>query len=429
MAILGALSIARSGLVATGEALGVTGNNIANVNTTAYKGSRPEFADLLTTSTGGGSGLGVRLGEASTSFVQGSIENTARPTDLAIEGRGFFVVSNGEGDLYTRAGNFALDANGRLVTATGHVVQGYELDANNVALPPRVDIDFGNINGEVGVTGTITLQNNLSADAEILPGGGFPGGTDFEAAFAGSNFTRNARVYDSLGRPHNVTLFFTRTATNTWDVNAAIDAGENGGTPGEMELLAGGPITLTFNTSGALQTVSTDPAIFTAEFEGAEPGQEITLDVGTSLDALGSGTDGVVSRGGPTSLASGADGFGSGELRTISVEENGIVIGHFDNGQSRALYQVALADFAAPDKLASLGNGLYRESVGSGVAAELTPQSGGLGRIIEQSIERSNVDLATEFVNLISLQRAFQANARVITTSDGLLNDLINIVR
>ena len=111
------------------------------------------------------------------------------------------------------------------------------------------------------------------------------------------------------------------------------------------------------------------------------------------------------------------------------MQENGIVVGHFDNGQSRPIYQLALADFAAPDRLSSLGNGLFRESVGSGIATIVTPDSAGLGRVIEQSIERSNVDLATEFVNLISLQRAFQANARVITTSDGLLNDLLNIVR
>lgn len=424
MAILGALSIARSGLVATGEALGVTGNNIANVNTTAFKGSRPEFADLLSTETGGGSGLGVRLGDASTSFVQGSIENTARPTDLAIEGRGFFVVREGtDGTLYTRAGNFALDAEGKLVTTTGNVVQGMQLDSLGNQIPGRVDIDFGVINGEVDPTDTITLRNNLSADAEFLT---FVDDQTFESAFASSNFTRNARVYDSLGRSHDVTMFFTRVDAANWEVRAGIDGAEVGGTAGELSLL-GSPVTLTFDTSGALEAV-TDPPVFQADFAGAEPGQEITLSVG-STTADGTGTDGVVQRGGPTSVSAAPDGFGSGELRTMSVEENGVVIGHFDNGQSRALYQVALADFPAPDKLAALGNGLYRESVGSGVATELAPQSGGLGRIIEQSIERSNVDLATEFVNLISLQRAFQANARVITTSDGLLNDLLNIVR
>lgn len=425
MAILGALSIARSGLISTGAALGVTGNNIANVNTTAFKGSRPEFADLLSTQTGGGSGLGVRLADASTSFVQGSIEHTARPTDLAIEGRGFFIVRDGtEGQLYTRAGNFALDVDGKLVTNSGEVVQGFQLDALGNALPPQVDVDFGIINGEVGITETITLQNNLSADAEVLT---FDGST-FDSAYATSNFTRNARVYDSLGRAHNVTLFFTHTATNTWEVNAGIDGGEvDGGTEGEISLLTG-TVTLDFDNNGALQTAGPDPATFEVTFTGLDA-QTLTVNPGTSIDAGGTGDDGVVMRGGPTSLAAASDGFGSGELRTISVEENGIVVGHFDNGQSRALYQVALADFAAPDKLAALGNGLYRESVGSGVATPLTPQSGGLGRIIEQSIERSNVDLATEFVNLISLQRAFQANARVITTSDGLLNELLNVVR
>lgn len=425
MAILGALSIARSGLVATGEALSVTGNNIANVNTTAFKGSRPEFADLLELETGGGNGLGVRLADASTSFVQGAIENTSRPTDLAIEGRGFFVVKEGEGFLYTRAGNFLLNSDAQLVTGQGHMVQGYALDALNNPTGPEIDIDFGNIATEVSATSRITLQNNLSANADDTIG---PfDNTGWSEAYATSNYTSTVRAYDSLGNQHDLTLFFTKTGANAWEVNVGVDAGEVGNTPGDLELL-GSPIALTFDSNGAL--TAPDPTDISVTFNGAAA-QDISLDFGTPTVAPGDGLgrDGIVQLGGVSSVAGTQDGFGAGLLRSVSVEENGIVVGHFDNGQSRPIYQLALADFAAPDKLSSLGNGLYRESVGSGIATVVTPDSAGLGRVIEQSIERSNVDLATEFVNLISLQRAFQANARVITTSDGLLNDLLNIVR
>lgn len=426
MAILGALSIARSGLVATGEALSVTGNNIANVNTTAFKGSRPEFAELLTTQTGGGSGLGVRLAEPTTSFVQGSIESTSRPLDLAIEGRGFFVAKDGEAQVYTRAGNFSLDSSGKLVTSQGLLVQGKVLDpTTNLPTGALTDIDFGIINGEVSPTSAVGLQNNLSADA--LDTVGPFDGTDYTTAYATSNFTRTVQVHDSLGKSHDLILFFTKTAANAWTVNVGVDGADvAGGTAGELQPTLH-TANLTFGTDGSLESV--DSTDFTVDFDGATAGQSISLDLGTATADGGTGLDGVVQRGGPTSLVASPDGFGAGQLRTVSVEENGIVVGHFDNGESRPLYQVGVADFASPDKLASLGNGLYRESVGSGAATEVTPGADGLGRVIEQAIERSNVDLATEFVNLISLQRAFQANARVITTSDGLLSELINIVR
>lgn len=428
MAILGALSIARSGLVATGEALSVTGNNIANVNTTAFKGSRPEFADLLEVETGGGNGLGVRLADSSTSFVQGAIENTSRPTDLAIEGRGFFVVKEGEGFVYTRAGNFVLNSDAQLVTGQGHMVQGYALDALNNPIGPEVDIDFGNIATEVSSTSRITLQNNLSANADDSIGP-FDGTQGWNEAYATSNYTSTVRVYDSLGNQHELTLFFTKTGANAWEVNVGADAGklEPAGTAGELSLV-GSPISLTFDSEGALTAPGATDINVT--FQGAAA-QDISLDFGTPTAAPGDGLgrDGIVQLGGVSSVAGTQDGFGAGLLRSVSVQENGIVVGHFDNGQSRPIYQLALADFAAPDRLSSLGNGLFRESVGSGIATIVTPDSAGLGRVIEQSIERSNVDLATEFVNLISLQRAFQANARVITTSDGLLNDLLNIVR
>lgn len=424
MAILGALSIARSGLVATGEALSVTGNNIANVNTTAFKGSRSNFADLLSSTGGGASGgLGVRLAKASTSFTQGSIEKTGRPTDMAIEGNGFFVVSDGAGQLFTRAGNFHLDSGGKLVNGQGHPLQGFALDTDGNAVAGAADVDFSTVTGSAVATSRLDLSNNLSADAAVL--GTFNGAT-FTDAYASSNYATTTRVFDSLGRSHEMTLFFTKTAANAWEVNLGVDAGETGGTAGDLDLV--GTAALTFDGSGAL--TAPPPTDFSLAFSGADS-QTITLDIGTpsATPGDGLGRDGLVQLGGATSVGAAQNGFGAGQLESLAVDGQGIVTGVFDNGQTRALYQLAIAGFDAPGGLETLGHGLYRATGDSGAAEIGLAGTGGLGNIIGAAIERANVELAQEFVDLISLQRSFQANARVITTSDGLLNDLISIVR
>lgn len=425
MAILGALSTARSGLVATGEALSVTGNNIANVNTIAFKGSRAEFADLLAGRVGGGAtGLGARLAAVTPSFAQGSIESTGRATDMAIEGNGFFVVRDGDGLLYTRTGTFRLAADGTLVTQQGHAVQGFRVDGQGQPIGGLTDLAFGGATSQPEATTRIELRNNLDARAPLVDGG-FDG-TDWETASATSNATATVKVYDSLGVAHDVTLFFTRTDANAWDVSIAIDAGENGGTAGELAVL--GTASLTFNADGSL--AGPEPMEVTVTFSGAAE-QTITFDFGTpNTDATpGAGLDGLTQFGSDSNVGATANGFAAGEIQAIVVSADGVLAGVFGNGQSRPLYRLALADFAAPEGLTALGAGLFRESVDSGTAVIATPGAGGLGNVVASAVERSNVDLAQEFVDLISLQRSFQANARVITTSDGMLNDLLNVVR
>jgi flagellar hook protein FlgE len=424
MAILGALSIARSGLVATGEALSVTGNNIANVNTIAFKGSRSEFADLLAGRAGAGDiGLGTRLQAVSPSFTQGAIESTGRATDLAVEGNGFFIVRDGSGSVYTRRGNFRLSPEGGLITQEGFPLQGFSVDLQGQAVGPLTDVVFDGTTSQASPTTSIELVNNLDATAPLL--GGFDG-TDFGTAYATSNVTTTVKAYDSLGVAHDLTLFFSRTGPNAWELNVGVDAGETGGTAGELAIL--GTVPITFNPDGSLaDPVPTDVAV---TFAGANA-QTISFDFGTpnTVPTAGEGLDGLTQFGSESNVGASADGFAAGQLATIVVSADGVVTGIFDNGQNRALYRLALADFAAPDGLQQLGSGLYRESIESGAATVSTPGAGGMGQIVGAAIERSNVDLAQEFVDLISLQRSFQANARVITTSDGLLNDLINIVR
>jgi flagellar hook protein FlgE len=432
MAIFGALGTARSGLVATGAALSVIGNNIANVNTVGFKGSRTEFADLLSAQGGGGSagkiGLGTRIGNISASFTQGNIEATGRPTDLAIEGNGFFVVSAGGGNLYTRAGNFRLDSEGRLVTFQGLPVQGRVLNDLGVAVDPPTDIAVTGASSQPLATTGVQLKSNLRADAELIAGG-FDA-TTFDTAYATSNFTTSINVFDSLGSKHTMNFFFTRTGDNAWDYNVGVDAGDTGGTPGDMQILGTG--SLSFNTDGSLAADPSTPSV-AVTFTGASA-QTITLGFGTPnpdpVTNPGDGVDGVTQFAGPSAVGFlSQNGFGAGQLLSLEVSEAGVVTGVFDNGQTRPLFQLALANFVAPDGLTPLGNGLYRESVESGSPAIGTPQSGGLGTIVAGAVELSNVSIAQEFIDLISTQRSFQANARVITSSDTLLNDLINIVR
>ena len=435
MAIFGALGTARSGLVATGAALSVIGNNIANVNTVGFKGSRTDFSDLLSAQGGGGSaariGLGTRIGRVSADFSQGNIESTGRPTDLAIEGNGFFVVGTGDGQLYTRAGNFRLDADGKLVTNQGLAVQGFALNDVQQAVGAPTDITVTGASSQPLATTLIQLKSNLRADSPILNGGTFDG-TSFDTAFSTSNFTTSVNVFDSLGAKHTMTLFFTRSADNQWAYNAGVDDGEiAGGTAGNLDIIGSG--TLTFNTDGSLQAVNPDPPTVDVTF-GAAAAQTITLNLGTpNPDPVanpGQGIDGVTQYAGPSAVGfQSQNGFGAGQLLSLDFSEAGIVTGIFDNGQTRPLFQLALANFTAPDALTPLGNQNFRESVDSGSPAIGTPQSGGLGNIVAGAVELSNVAIAQQFIDLISTQRSFQANARVITSSDTLLNDLINIVR
>jgi flagellar hook protein FlgE len=434
MAIFGALGTARSGLVATGAALSVIGNNIANVNTVGFKGSRTEFADLLSAQGGGGSagkiGLGTRIGNISASFTQGNIESTGRPTDLAIEGNGFFVIGTGDGNVFTRAGNFSLDNTGKLVTFQGLPVQGFALNDLGTAVGAPLDITVTGASSQPLATSLAQLKSNLRADSPLVNGGVFDP-TTFDTAYATSNFTTSINVFDSLGAQHTLNFFFTRTAENAWAYNVGVDAGDTGnGLPGELEIIGNGD--LVFNTDGSLQAFNENTPV-TVTFTGASA-QTIALDLGTPNPDIianpGEGIDGITQFAGPSAVGfQSQNGFGAGQLLSLEFSEGGIVTGVFDNGQTRPLFQLALANFVAPDGLTPLGNGMYRESVDSGSPAIGTPQSGGLGTIVSGAVELSNVAIAQEFIDLISTQRSFQANARVITSSDTLLNDLINIVR
>ncbi|HLK11892.1 MAG TPA: flagellar hook protein FlgE [Candidatus Binatia bacterium] len=414
MALIGALSSGRTGLVNSGNELAVIGNNIANAETVGFKGSRTEFADLISAQSGGTTadiGLGSTIADVRTLFDQGTVQNTGRSLDLALNGQGFFVLREGTGQAFTRAGNFELQANGAVTNTVGNVLQGSPLTQNGTVAGPVQDIVIGGITSQAKGTTTAAFTGNLQSDAATTT---FPSGTPTEAqAYAGSSFSTSVQVYDSLGKAHNLLMFFSRTGTNAWQVNVGVDAADTGGTAGTVDVI--GTDTLNYNTNGTVASGGTFNANVTFTGAGA---QTVALDLSNLTQFAG--TSGI------SSVTQ--DGFGAGGLSSLSVNAQGILSATFDNGQSRPLYQLAIAQFNAPEGLASEGNQTYHATVDSGPPAIATAGSQGTGTIVSGALEQSNVQIAQEFINLISAQRSFEANARVVSGSDQMLQDLVNIV-
>ena len=415
--MIGSLFAGVSGLNVNSQALTVIGDNIANVNTTAFKGNRSSFANVLSQSLAGtGSneiGRGVEYWGTTALWSQGSIENTSNPTDMAINGAGFFLLrDNANANFYTRAGDFTFDRDGYLVNPDGLFVQGYEV----TAVQPDGSLTLGNIT-DINVprhsttppraTTQFTLDVNLNAEAANL-----------------ETYATTVIVYDSLGNAIPVSLTFEKQAANDWDLSVSVPAGTTAA-PGDASIDV---TNYTFDgTTGALNNGS-DPTITINNLVSGAGNLSLTWD-------LYSGPAGP-SNGDLTQYASPfmttfqtQDGYTAGVLRGVSVDEEGVVTGSYSNGQLTPLYQVTLADFPNYYGINKMGSNLYAESRDSGQPMYGTPQTAKRGSISPSSVEMSNVDLAQEFVKMITTQRAFQANSRVITTSDEILAELINIKR
>ena len=412
--MIGSLFAGISGLNVNSTAMTVIGDNIANVNTTAFKSNKASFANILSESIGGAGGnnigRGVQFWGTSPSWSQGSIENTSNSTDMAINGSGFFILEDTSGlPYYTRAGEFSFDKDGNLVNPNGLYVQGYEITTVNpdgsVVLGAITNI---NVPGESTTppqpTDVMTLDINLDAGAAV-----------------NDTYTTSITVYDSLGNAIPLSITFTKTAANTWTAGVSVPATVNA--PADRGITNA---TLTFDSAGNL-SAGTDPSITLNNLLSGAADITINWDL---FDASGA-TNGDVTQYASASVTvfQTQNGYTSGNLRGVSVDELGFVTGIYSNGQRTPLYQVALADFPSYYGLTKMGNNLYAESRASGQAMPGVPQSGKLGGISPSAIEMSNVDLAQEFVKMITTQRAFQANSRVITTSDEVLQELISLKR
>jgi flagellar hook protein FlgE len=381
-----------SGLRSHQTMLDVTGNNIANVNTAGFKSSTTQFQDTLSQMTQGAGGpqtgiggtnpaqvgLGVQVAGISTNFAQGSAQATGKATDLMISGDGFFVTRLGNDTLYTRAGAFDFDADGRLVSADGKIVQGYSA-ADGVV-------------NDGGAIGDITLPLNGAAPATATTAANVAGNLPSETA-VGATLTRDTKVYDAFGTEKTLTLSFTRTAGG-WNVVGTDGSG------------AGGNTTLAFQ-------------------DGAQVGAGSMVVDGITVDL--SKITGFAQLN--TVAVTDQNGREAGTLQGFTLSKDGTLVGQFSNGESLALGRIALATFTNPGGLEKAGASGYRATANSGGAALGIPGSPGVGSLSSGTLEMSNVDLSQEFTNLIVAQRGFQANARIITTSDEVLQELTNLKR
>jgi flagellar hook protein FlgE len=428
MSIFSSLYIGSSGISTMGDAIGVVGDNIANASTMGFRGSRANFQDVLggTAANGQRFGAGVRLAGVETLFGQGSLVATGRPLDLAVRGNGFFQLKGThdgvEGEFYTRDGQFLLDNTGTLVNQEGLSVQGFPIDAAGVVSSVPGDLNIG-LQSPPSATQNLSIFANLDP-ASVTPAAPF----DPANAAATSNFSTSSTVFDSLGAPHRVDVFFRNNGAGGWEWHALVDGGElTGGTAGTPTEIASG--TLSFNSAGALDTETTTAS--SANFIGATPNQAIAFDFGDSITTDGgTGLEGATQFAGPSTVtALQQDGFGAGSLVDISVSEDGTLTGRYSNGQSRPVARLALATFASTEGLLRAGGQLFSETRESGAALVDKAAVGGRGAVSGGTLEGSNVNLSDELVTLIAYQRAFQTNARVVSTADEVLAELANLKR
>jgi len=431
MALTGALFAGVSGINSNGNAMNIIGDNIANANTIGFKSSRAVFFDLLSADVGGTKiGLGSRLATSDRLFVQGGVETTNSTTDLAVQGKGLFILREPQGGtFFSRAGQFSVDKDGNLVNPGGLRVQGTQLDASGNPISGLTNIVISQLVVSPEETTEIDLALNLDATRPV-PTAALPAdaaGTEDTAGnwFAGATFSTVVTIYDSLGQGHDLTYLFSKTATaNEWDYRVVANASEiTGGTAGELQQINAAGGLIAFNPDGSLDTANSNITTVSAIAwgNGANPQTVAAADMdftGTTQFAVPSSVTQVHQNGAQ-----------SGILKGINIGNDGIITGQFTSGGNQPLFRIALADFANPQGLAHIGNSLYLQSPESGQALAGNPGDGSFGTVLSGSLELSTVDLATEFVKMVTTQRAFQASSRTITVTDSLLEEVSNLKR
>ena len=405
--------IALSGLNAATSALDVTANNIANANTTGFKQSRTEFADVYATAYGSigslDTGEGVRLASVSQLFTQGNIDFTGNALDLAINGNGFFVMNDDGANVYSRAGAFSVDRDGYLVNVNGQRLQAYpalDPQGNNFSTAALGDLRLNAADAEPNASTKAEVALNLQADSEELG----PGAID-TADPASYNYSTSMTVYDSLGQAHTAALYFrkTDTVTRNWDVRLVVDGDDTQTTTAQS---------LTFDQNGQLS------AAMPLNFGSYDPGNGASL-VNLDIDFTNSTQFG--NDFGVTALHQ--DGFATGRLSGLDIDPSGVLLARYSNGQATAMGKIALANFTNPQGLSPLGDSTWGDSFSAGDRKMGEPGAGNFGFLQSGALEASNVEITAELVNLINAQRSFQANAQVISTSDSITQTIMNIRR
>jgi flagellar hook protein FlgE len=401
---------ALSGLNGAARNLEVIGNNVANANTVGFKSSRAQFADVYANTLAGGSvgaiGIGTRLANVAQMFTQGNVTTTNNPLDVAINGEGFFRLSTNGSISYTRNGQFQLDSNGYIVGSGGTHLTGFAADAaGNVTTGTPVDLRISKTDLSPLATTKATAGLNLDSRRAVLPAASF--NLANAATYHGAT---SLSTYDSLGNSHTLSLYFVKTAVNTYSVFAASDG---------VQVGAAAVGTLAFNTDGSLDTAAT-----TLPFNLSIPvGGGATTPVLVAVDFTGTTQFGTTF--GVNDLTQ--NGYTAGKLSGFSIGGDGIIVGRYSNGQTFAQGQVALASFTNSQGLAPLGNNQWAETSGSGLPLVSSPGAGTLGVLQSGAVEEANVDLTQELVNMITAQRVYQANAQTIKTEDSLLQTIVNL--
>jgi flagellar hook protein FlgE len=413
---MSSFSVPLSGLNASNTALDIVSNNLANLNTTGYKDNTVSFSDLLSQSVGGGAlqiGGGVAATNSEAQFSQGSITQTGGAFDGAIQGNGLFVLqTTGGGTEYTRDGSFQLDKNGNLTTGTGQFVQGWSAVngvINTSGATGNITIPSNSLQTPSATT-QFTLSMNLQAGAAV----GTPAGS----------FSAPIQVVDSLGETHTLTVNFTETAANAWNYTVTIPGADlTAGIPGTPSQLATGSIA--FNSNGVLTTPA-PPAQVNVKATGLTDG---ATDLNINWNLLDANGNPTITQFAQASTLSGSsqDGIPAAQVTQVSLANGGGIVATFSDGDTQVIGQLALASISNPDSLISVGNSNFQVGANTATPVVGVPGTGALGTIQGGSLETSNVDIATEFTKLIVYQSSYQANSKVISTQDALIQNLLNI--
>ena len=414
MSLYSAFYASLSGLSSNANALGVIGNNLANLNTIGFKSSTASFQDLFNAALGGSGtqgngdpmqiGLGASLGSVSQDFSQGSPQASGTVTSMALQGSGFFTLQTAAGAAeYSRAGNFSVNKNGYLVDPSGNSVMGWNAVAGKVSTNGTVVPIFLNPGATSPPSATTTIANTTNLDS---------------ASTNGTTFTTPVAIFDSLGASHNLQITYTKTGVGTWSVAVATDTGV---------AVTGYPSPITFDSSGNLTSPITNPTLGAITWPSGATNAGIKVGVWSSATPPVSALTSYSTSSGTTATTQ--DGFASGSVASLAVDQTGTIIGTFTNGQTLPLAQIAVTSFANPNGLEKQGDNMYTMTLASGTPNVGAADTGGRASVLGSNLESSNVDVATEFTKLIINQNGYQANSRVITTANTLLQTVLGLIQ
>lgn len=416
-----AFSIALSSLQANSDAINTTGNNLANLNTTAFKSSDVDFQTLVSEQLGGGGaqgqyGLGVSSPLNQQNFSQGTITSSDSPLAAAIQGNGFFVVTGANNEqLYTRDGDFTLNSAGVLQTQTGENVQGWMTGPNGInttEAPGNIVIPTGTV---LAPQATQNFSINANLDSNETTSG------------TGNTFSAPMEVVDSLGTEHQLTMTFTQSTTtpNTWTYQVSIPSQDVGGAAGTQTNLLATPGTITFNSDGTMSTAGGTAPVNISVTGLADGAANMSM----NWNLFNNGVGTITQYGQASAVAtSSQDGSTGAQFTSVAIQSGGQVVATFSNGQTQVEGQLAMAAIQNPETLENVGNNNYTVSAATSIPAIGMPQTGGRGSIVGSSLEGSNTDMATDFTNLIIYQRGYQASSKVITTADQMSQDLLDLI-